>query len=68
MFVIFEILGYLIIEFLFALPGAFIRWIHLKISGKENKRKEYSTQKAGWYYIAGLILVMVISLSLQLNH
>ena len=68
MFVIFEFLGYLIIEILFAIPGAILRWMHLKITGKKTSVREYSTRKAGWYYITGLLLVMGISLFVQISN
>jgi hypothetical protein len=34
MAVIFELFGYLFLEFLFTIPGAFAKWIYLNLSGK----------------------------------
>ena len=67
MFVILELVGYLIIDFLFAVPGAILRWMHLKISDKKEDTRDYSTRNAGWYYICGIILIMVISLLIQVT-
>lgn len=40
MIILLELFGYILLEYLLIIPGGFIRWFFLKITGK-NKSLEY---------------------------
>lgn len=62
MAVIIELFGYSIIEFLFTVPGAFLKWAYFKVSGKQTTFKECLTSKVAMNYMISILMVITVVL------
>ena len=58
--ILLELLAYILIEFLFTTPGAFVRWVFLNARGRKITFKECLTYKIGLNYLISILLTGAI--------
>ncbi len=55
-----EVTFYIIVEFLFTMPGAFVKWIYRNISGKQISFKECLSHGMTTNYAISIVILLSI--------
>lgn len=58
--VIIELFGYMIFEFLFTVPGAFLKWAYFKASGRQTTFEDCITNKMAINYMISILTMITI--------